>query len=81
MNEKYTFSVNKICEVSVELNENVFKPTGTSEELVKAVSEQIEKPGKLLDLGCGSGVVAGAAQRIHPEFTLPKSANLSGRRG
>jgi len=57
MNERHTFTVNKNCEIVVELNENVFKPTGTSEELVKAVSEQIEKPGKLLDLGCGSGVV------------------------
>ena len=57
MNERHTFAVNKNCEIAVELNENVFKPTGTSEELVKAVSEQIEKPGKLLDLGCGSGVV------------------------
>lgn len=34
----------------------IFKPTGTSDLLIKAVSPYIEK-GKLLDLGCGCGIV------------------------
>jgi len=35
----------------------VFSPTGTTKVLVDAVSSYVKKPGKLLDLGCGSGAV------------------------
>ena len=42
MNERHTFTVNKNCEIVVELNGNVFKPTGTSEELVKAINAEEE---------------------------------------
>jgi len=35
----------------------IFQPTATSKLLIKAVLPYIEK-GKLLDLGCGSGVIA-----------------------
>jgi len=48
----------------LSLHEDVFSPTGTSEEIIKAVSENISKPGKLLDLGCGSGIVGFALQRM-----------------
>lgn len=39
------------------MEDRVFAPTATSQLLIRAVSKAIEKPGKLLDLGCGSGVV------------------------
>ena len=37
--------------------EGVFEPTATSKILIRAVSQAIQKPGKLLDLGCGTGIV------------------------
>ena len=38
-------------------SEHSFTPTGTSEFLIKSVISQITDPGKILDLGCGIGVV------------------------
>jgi len=57
MNEKYTCQINKEKKFEIKLHENVFCPTGTSDVIIKAVSENINSQGKLLDLGCGSGVV------------------------
>jgi len=57
MNEKYTCQINKEQSFEIKLREGVFRPTGTSDEIIKAVSNNINSPGKLLDLGCGSGVV------------------------
>ena len=37
--------------------EGVFVPTGTTKVLAEAVYSYVSKPGKLLDLGCGSGAV------------------------
>lgn len=36
---------------------DVFYPTATSELLIKSVCKRVKEPGKLLDLGCGVGVV------------------------
>ena len=56
----------------------VFKPTGTSEALIKAVKPHITT-GKLLDLGCGCGIVGRSllkdgldvyASDISPEATI-----------
>jgi release factor glutamine methyltransferase len=46
-------------DAKIELNfsKDVFYPTGTTNVLIDAVAKYIEKPGKLLDLGCGSGVL------------------------
>lgn len=44
-------------------SENVFRPTGTSELLFKSVVKSIKKPGKILDLGCGSGYVGIAIKK------------------
>ena len=57
MKEKYTCQINKDLSFEIKLQEGVFHPTGTSDEIIKAVSDNIASPGKLLDLGCGSGVV------------------------
>jgi len=36
----------------------VFAPTGTTNILVKSVIDSLDAPKKILDLGCGSGVVS-----------------------
>jgi len=57
MKKEYRYDVDNNKKVIIELHDNVFAPTGTSEEIIKAVSGNLTKPGVLLDLGCGSGIV------------------------
>ena len=39
------------------IQNKVFVPTGTSELLIEATEKVIKKKKKILDLGCGSGIV------------------------
>ena len=64
MKEKYKYNIKGKEEIVLSLHEDVFSPTGTSEEIIKAVSKNISKPGLLLDLGCGSGIVGFALHRM-----------------
>ena len=57
MSQKYTCKLNDTQSFEVKLLESVFHPTGTSDEIIKSVSANISSPGKILDLGCGAGVV------------------------
>jgi SAM-dependent methyltransferase len=57
MTEKYTCKLSDNKSFEVKLKGNVFHPTGTSDEIIKAARTNIDVPGKILDLGCGSGVV------------------------
>jgi precorrin-6B methylase 2 len=57
MTEKHICKINNNLSFEIELQDGVFFPTGTSDEIIKAVSANIISPGKVLDLGCGSGVV------------------------
>ncbi len=57
MKKEYRYDIDDNKKVIIELHDNVFAPTGTSEEIIKAVSANLTKPGALLDLGCGSGIV------------------------
>lgn len=43
--------------LSFETQQQVFVPTNTTELLIEACRRVINYPGKILDLGCGSGVV------------------------
>jgi methylase of polypeptide subunit release factors len=54
---EYKYVMPNDQELIIDLAKGVFHPTGTSEVLIDAVSANIEQPGKLLDLGCGSGLV------------------------
>ena len=60
--------------LSIILNEKVFQPTGTSRKLIEAVVRNINKPGKLLDLGCGSGFV-GLALYLNGKLIPPLYAS------
>ena len=55
--ETYTYFFDENNHIIIDLDPKVFKPTGTSEALIKSILKYITKPGKILDLGCGSGVV------------------------
>ena len=58
----------KLAEKNISLqlagNSQCFKPTATSDFLIKAAAEIIDKKGSLLDLGCGVGVVGVALHRL-----------------
>ena len=43
--------------IDLTIFNKVFKPTGTSELLIKTSNEIIKKEKKILDLGCGCGIV------------------------
>jgi SAM-dependent methyltransferase len=64
MNKEYRYYINNKSEIIIELQDNVFAPTGTSEELIKVVSGYLKKKGSLLDLGCGSGIVGFVLHRM-----------------
>lgn len=51
-------------EISLNMFEGVFVPTGTTKVLAEAVCPYVQKPGKLLDLGCGSGAVGIALHQM-----------------
>ena len=46
-----------MSKIELKVNNKVFKPTGTSELLLKASLPKINKHKDILDLGCGSGVI------------------------
>jgi len=52
---QFKISRDKSCPFIID--DEVFVPTGTTDVLFEAVRSYIRKPGKTLDLGCGSGVI------------------------
>src|SRR3990167_6406235 len=61
---KYQFKIDKNRELTLDMPNGVFTPTGTSKVLVKAVGAFVKQHGKLLDLGSGSGVVGISLQQL-----------------
>lgn len=60
MKEKQFEYVNKFdpsTKVILKTNEKIFSSTATSDFLIKGVAENIQYVDKLLDLGCGNGIV------------------------
>jgi 16S rRNA G1207 methylase RsmC len=60
MTEKFTdiaFTPRDGKEIELVSSEGVFSPNTTTELLINAVKKTIFKPMKMLDLGCGTGVV------------------------
>ena len=53
----YKFVIDKNTAIPLILSDDVFIPTGTSVSLIHAVRDYVNKPGKVLDLGAGSGAV------------------------
>lgn len=78
MINKHTFihKLNNVSQIELKINDQVFKPTATSHFLIKASNENIKKPGTLLDLGCGIGVV-GISIYLNGIITKLFSSDLS----
>lgn len=51
------FTIDDNIELILDIQSGVFIPTATTTNLINAVKEFVKKPGSLLDLGSGSGVV------------------------
>lgn len=60
----HTFKIEQDQEVTLTMPEGVFVPTETTKALVGAVRGFVSKPGKLLDLGCGTGAVGIALHQM-----------------
>ena len=59
---KFKFGTNQ--ELVLNSPPGVFTPTGTTDALVSAAGSYLKKAGKLLDLGCGNGVVGIAMDQL-----------------
>jgi len=77
MTDRYTCRVNKAQSFDIKLKEGVFHPTGTSDQIIKSVSANMVNPGKILDLGCGSGVVGFALHLLGKSEGLLYASDLS----
>lgn len=53
--------------IKLTFEKGVFKPTGTSDILIKSTLKIVRKPSKILDLGCGSGYV-GISLNNHSKY-------------
>ena len=53
----YTTTLPNGFELDIDLEEGVFSPTYTSELFIRAAYKVIKRPGRVLDLGCGSGLL------------------------
>ncbi len=60
----YAFKINEQGELLLYMPDDVFHPTGTTNALIKAAAGYLDGPGRLLDLGCGSGVLGIAMHRL-----------------
>ena len=58
------YSYNGHDEIRLYIPDSVFSPTDTTAALIQAVESHVEGPGKLLDLGCGSGVTGIVLNKI-----------------
>ena len=63
--DKFNYKLNENNNVVVEYSKNVFKPTGTSIELLNSCNKNITSIGNLLDLGCGNGFLGIALKKMN----------------
>ena len=60
----YKVALDSVGELEFMTRDDVFYPTGTSSALIEAFRKYPSKPAKLLDLGCGTGVVGVALSKL-----------------
>ena len=64
-NEKYVYKLSEKENITIDYTKNVFKPTGTSIELLNSCNKNIISNGSVLDLGCGTGFVGIALKKMN----------------
>jgi len=73
----YKFKIDNDSEILLNTPSGVFLPTGTTTTLFNAVRAYIRKPGKMLDLGCGCGIVGIALHKAGLVKTPLYASDLS----
>ena len=63
-NNYYIFSIDDMEDLNLYNPEGAFKPTETTKTLVNEIRNYINKPCKILDLGCGIGVSGLALNKL-----------------
>ena len=64
-NIEYSPKCDESIKILLNSNDNVFAPTATSDFLISAVASNINKVEKLLDLGCGNGIVGISLSKLN----------------
>lgn len=60
----YTTLLPNGFQLAVDIEKGVFRPTYTSELLIKAAHEVIDQRGRVVDIGCGCGVLGIAVRKM-----------------
>ena len=74
---KIMFTPKNGTEISLVTTAGVFLPNTTTELLINAVKKTILKPGKVLDLGCGTGTSTRRLAKIFPQANKVMGMDLS----
>lgn len=69
-----TYLLDDNTELHLDIKDGVFLPTATTTSLINSTKDYLHKPGKLLDLGAGSGVV-GIALSLNNKVDFPLYAS------
>ena len=62
---EYIPKFDESIKILLNTNDNVFTPTATSDFLISAVASNISKVERLLDLGCGNGIVGISLSKLN----------------
>ena len=67
---EYSPKCDENIKIFLNTSDNVFAPTATSDFLISAVSSNTNKVDKLLDLGCGNGIVGISLSKLNKANTI-----------
>jgi len=68
--ETIQYKIDSCDNIELLWSEGVFRPTETSKLLYEASLNKVKENSKVLDLGCGTGVLGIALKRYKPNFHL-----------
>ncbi len=62
---EYIPKFDESIKILLNTNDNVFEPTATSDFLISAVAANVKQVERLLDLGCGNGIVGISLSKLN----------------